>query len=312
MNDLDLYMEKYLDHLAVMNFSPLTIKGHRFLLNRFRAFLEEMGVTEVGKVTPEILSDYQQAVAERVNLKGEPISPFTLNGNVKVVKALFRFLVEENYLLGNPSRNLNYAKRPKILPRSFLTKEEMKKLLKAPDTGTALGYRDRTILELMYSTGLRRSEVAHLMLADVDTQGGFLRVNHGKGGKDRVVPLGKIASRYVENYVKAVRPMFVRGAATYPNLFLGFMGKPLTVFVVGHLVGLNAKKAGLEKKVTPHTLRHTCATLMMRNRAPVRHIQELLGHVLLESTQVYTQVTITDLKDAHKKYHPREREGGLA
>jgi len=307
MNDLDLYMEKYLDHLAIMNFVPLTIKGHRHLLNRFRVFLEEMGVMEVAKVTPEILRDYQTALSERVNLKGEPISPFTQNGNLKVVKALFRFLVEENYLLGDPSRNLRYARRPKILPRSFLTKEEMRRLLKAPDTQTVLGYRDRAMLELMYSTGLRRAEVSNLMLGDVDSQDGFLRVNRGKGRKDRVVPLGKIACRYVENYVKAVRPMLM-GSKTHACLFVTDRGNPCSNFVVGHVVKLNAAKAKLEKKVTPHTLRHTCATLMMKNRAHVRHIQELLGHELLESTQVYTQVTIVDLKEEHRKHHPRERE----
>jgi integrase/recombinase XerD len=226
---------------------------------------------------------------------------------LKVVRALFRYLVEENYLLSNPARNLRFVRRPKILPRSFLTKEEMGKLLKAPDTSTALGYRDRTMLELMYSTGLRRSEVTNLLIADVDTKDGFLRVNLGKGRKDRVVPLGKIACRYVENYVKAVRPMFVR-ETSYPQLFLSVTGKPFTNFVVGHVVKMYAKKAGLEKRVTPHTLRHTCATLMMKNKAHVRYIQELLGHVLLESTQVYTQVTITDLKEEHRRYHPRERE----
>jgi integrase/recombinase XerD len=309
MSDLDLYVEKYLEHLTVMNFMPLTIKAHRYLLKGFEAFLAEMGISEVAKVTPEVLRDYQTAVSERVNKKGEPISPFTQNNTLKVVRALFRFLVEENYLLSNPARNMKFIRRPKILPRSFLTKEEMGKMLKAPDTTTALGYRDRTILELMYSTGLRRSEVSNLMIVDVDTVDGFLRVNLGKGQKDRVVPLGKIACRYVENYVKAVRPMFIR-ETLYPQLFLSATGKPLTNFVVGHLVKMNAKKAGLEKNVTPHTLRHTCATLMMKNKAHVRYIQELLGHVLLESTQVYTQVTITDLKEEHRRHHPREKEVG--
>jgi integrase/recombinase XerD len=309
MNDMDLYMEKYLDHLAVMNFVPLTIKAHRHLLNRFRMFLSEMGIFEVAKVLPETLGDYQTAVSERVNLKGEPISPFTQNNNLKVVKAFFRFLVEENYLLSNPSRNLRYARRPKVLPRSFLTKEEMRRLLKAPDTQTALGYRDRTMLELMYSTGLRRAEVSNITLADMDSQDGFLRVNRGKGRKDRVVPLGKIACGYVENYVKAVRPMLM-GSKTHPFLFVTDRGNPCSNFVVGHVVKQYAAKAKLEKNVTPHTLRHTCATLMMKNRAHVRHIQELLGHELLSSTQVYTQVTIVDLKAEHRKYHPREREQG--
>jgi integrase/recombinase XerD len=309
MSDLDLYMEKYLEHLVVLNFSPVTVRNHRYILRPLRAYLEEMGLSEVQKVTAEALRDYQSSLVERVNYRGEPISVFSQNHLLKAAKCFFRFLCEENYLLSDPAKGLRYAKVPRMLPRSILTIQEMRKLLEAPDTRTALGYRDRTILELMYSTGLRKSEVNHLKVMDVDAVDGFVRVNEGKGHKDRVVPLGKIACRWVENYVKAVRPMLlgVRGQ-THAYLFVTSRGYPFSVSAVWGLVKRHARKAGLEKRVVPHTLRHTCATLMMKNRANVRHIQELLGHNSLESTQIYTQVSVVDLKDAHKKYHPRERE----
>jgi len=307
MSDLDLYMEKYLEHLAVLNFAPITLRNHRYMLRPLRAYLEEMGALEVAAVTAEMLRDYQSSLKERVNWKGEPINAFSQNGILKGAKCFFRFLNEENYLLSNPARGLRYAKVPKHLPRNILTIQEMKKLLNTPDTGTALGYRDRTILELMYSTGLRKSEVNHLNVSDVDTVDGFVRVNEGKGAKDRVVPLGKIACRWVENYVKAVRPMLLRGKAD-AHLFLTDRGKPFSLSAVWGVVTRHAKGAGLEKRITPHSLRHTCATLMMRNRANVRHIQVLLGHNSLETTQIYAQVSVVDLKDAHKKYHPRERE----
>ena len=309
MNDFDLYVEKSLDHLGTMNLSPITIQKHRYMLGLFRAYLDELGILEVQKVTPEMLRDYQAAIVERVNWKGEPINAFSRNGILKSVKYFFRFLCEENYLLSDPARGLRYAKTPKRLTRTILTAGEMKKLLGAPDTRTALGYRDRTILELMYSTGLRKSEVNRLHVSDVDTTDGFARVNEGKGAKDRVVPLGRIASRWVENYIKSVRPMFlgIRNQV-HPYLFVTSRGYPFSTSAVWGVVTRHAKGAGLEKKVTPHALRHTCATLMMKNRANVRHIQELLGHNSLESTQVYAQVSVVDLKDAHKKYHPRERE----
>ena len=166
-------------------------------------------------VTPEMLRDYQASFKERVNWKGEPINAFSQNHILKAVKCFFRFLSEENYLVFQPGQGLEVCQGAKVSTPNILTSEEMRKLLKAPDTGTALGYRDRTILELMYSTGLRKSEVNHLTVGDVDTVDGFVRVNQGKGDKDRVVPLGKIACRYVENYVKAVRPMLMeRGRRT--------------------------------------------------------------------------------------------------
>ncbi len=312
MNDLEIYMEKYLEHLAVLNLAPVTIRKHRYMLGLFRAYLGEMGILEVAKVTPESLRDYQSSLVERENLRGEPIEVCSRNGILKPVKCFFRFLCEENFLLCDPARRLMYAREPKRLPRTILTKEEMKKLLETPDTRTALGYRDRTILELMYSTGLRKSEVNHLHVSDVDTSDGFARVNQGKGHKDRVVPLGKIACRWVENYIKSVRPMFlgVRGQ-NHPYLFVTSRGYPFSLSAVWGVVTRHAKAAGLEKRITPHALRHTCATLMMKNKANVRHIQVLLGHSSLESTQVYAQVTVVDLKEAHKKYHPRERDRTL-
>jgi integrase/recombinase XerD len=185
----------------------------------------------------------------------------------------------------------------------------MKKLLDAPNVHTVLGYRDRAVLELMYSTAMRRAEVEALKVEDVDFDGGFVRVNEGKGRKDRVVPLGKVAGKYLENYLKVIRPELVKDPMER-GLFLGQYGNPLTGDVIWRMVKQYARKAGLTKNVYPHSFRHTCATLMMKNKANIRHIQELLGHASLLSTQVYTAVSIVDLKEAHRKYHPREREKG--
>jgi integrase/recombinase XerD len=222
-----------------------------------------------------------------------------------------RFLKGEDYLTQDPGRDVPYAKTPKRLPRSILTRKEVTKLLRSPDTHSLMGYRDRAMLEVFYSTGLRNSELGALRVDDVDTDEGFVRVNLGKGGKDRVVPMGRIACRYVENYIKAVRPHLVKGQDN-GYLFLSLQGYRMARAVIACVVRKYARKAELGKTVTAHTLRHTCATQMMRNKANLRHIQELLGHACLSTTQVYTSVTITDLKEAHKKYHPRERDRGTA
>jgi len=160
---------------------------------------------------------------------------------------------------------------------------------------------------VFYSTGIRRNELINLRLPDIDYHGGFVRVNSGKGSKDRVVPIGKIACRYIENYVKGVRPMLVKDP-TDNYLFLTVNGTRMSKNRVWELVKIYSKKTKIKKNITPHTFRHTCATLMLKNKANIRHIQELLGHASLDSTQVYTRVSIADLKEVHAKCHPREKD----
>jgi integrase/recombinase XerD len=299
--------EKYRGHLTLLNYSPNTIKGRLFYLNRFFAYLQALGIEEITAVTKETIRDYQTHLYEEINRKGEPNSIVTQNNQLKVVKSFFRFLCENDYLVGDPARDISYAKEPKRLPRSILTSAEMKRLLHAPDTKTALGYRDRAVLEILYSSGIRKEELNHLLLQDVDYNDGFLRINSGKGNKDRVVPIGKIACRYLENYIKAVRPSLIRDP--YNNhLFLSLKGNRLSKNMVWEIVKRYTKKAKIKKTISPHTFRHTCATLMLRNKANIRHIQEMLGHASLDSTQVYTSVSITDLKEVHARCHPRERD----
>jgi integrase/recombinase XerD len=307
MSDLNDFAEKYRQHLAIRNYAQGTIKGHLFFLNRFIKYLGELGITELAAVTRDVIRDYQTHLYETINNRGEPNSVFHQNNNMKAVKALFRFLKENDYLAGDPAKEISYAKTPKRLPRSILSGPEAKKVIHAPNTKTALGYRDRTILEVLYSTGIRKQELINLTLNDVDYTEGFIRINSGKGDKDRVVPIGKIACRYIENYVKAVRPMLVKNSANN-HLFITIKGNTLAHTVPGQAIRRSNRKAKIKKTITPHTFRHTCATLMLRNKANIRHIQELLGHATLGSTQVYTSVTITDLKEVHSKCHPREKD----
>jgi integrase/recombinase XerD len=311
MLDLTAYGEKWLERLQVLNYAKRTIEERRFYLFKFFRFLGEMGVPDIAAVTRDLVRDYQTHLHEETNDKGEGNGVATQNNALRGIKLFFRFLKEEDYLAQDPSRDVPYAKTPKKLPRSILTRKEVSKLLMAPDTHSLMGYRDRAMLEVFYSTGVRNSELGALRVEDVDTAEGFLRVNNGKGAKDRVVPLGKIACRYVENYIQSVRPHLVRGGDNR-CLFLSLQGHQMVRAVIASIVRRYAKKAKLGKPVTAHSLRHTCATQMMRNKANLRHIQELLGHACLTTTQVYTSVTISDLKEAHKKYHPRERERGTA
>jgi integrase/recombinase XerD len=299
--------EKFGQVLLLRNYAPRTVLMEQLYLKKLFRYLREAGLEDITKVRKETLRDYQEHLAEQENGRGAPLCVATQNNVLKAVKKFFRFLQEEDFLLGDPARSLVYAKTPRRLPRSIMTVAEVRKILQGPDTSTLLGYRDRAILELLYSTGIRKEEMASLLVADVDYLEGFVRVNHGKGGKDRVVPLGKIACRYLENYVKAVRPQLVQDTGN-GFLFVSARGNRFSHNLLGELVAKYARRAKLNKNVTPHTFRHTCATLMLKNRANIRHIQELLGHSSLESTQVYTAVTVADLKAVHKRCHPREKE----
>ncbi len=307
MSEFNAFKEKYRQHLAVIRYAPETIKRYTYFLNRFFAWLEAQNVTEISGVTKELIQDYQTLLYETVNSRGEPNSVFHQNNALKALKGFFSYLAEENYLVSDPARDISYARTPKRLPRSILTGPEAKKIVHAPNTRTATGYRDRAIIEVFYSTGIRRNELINLELSDVDYHEGFVRINSGKGNKDRVVPIGKIACRYIENYVKAVRPMLVKDP-TNNHLFLTMNGTKISENRVWQLIKVYSKKTKIKKNITTHTFRHTCATLMLKNKANIRHIQELLGHSSLEATQVYTRVSITDLKEVHSRCHPREKD----
>jgi integrase/recombinase XerD len=307
MSDLTAFKDKYRQYITVIRFAPGTIKGYGYSLNRFLAYLAEQGIHEITAVTKDTIQNYQTRLYETVNRKGEPNSAFHQNNNLKAVKGFFRYLAENNYLISDPAKDVSYARTPKRLPRSILTSPEAKKVIHATNTRTTIGYRDRTILEVFYSTGIRREELINLALGDVDCTQGLVRVNSGKGNKDRVVPIGKIACRYIENYVKAVRPELIRDPADN-HLFLTMNGTRISENRVWQLVKIYSRKTRIKKNITTHTFRHTCATLMLRNKANIRHIQEMLGHSSLEATQVYTRVSVTDLKEVHAKCHPREKD----
>jgi integrase/recombinase XerD len=311
MPELESYGERFREHRLILNYSPRTVLLHRFYLKWFFRYLREVELSDLAAVTPSHLRDYQIHLHERESSRAGPYSIVTINNAMQTIKSFFRVMKAEGYLVSDPAKEIRLAKKPKRLPRSILGRLEVRKILESPNVNTFLGYRDKAILELLYSTGLRNSEVIHLRMEDLDLEEGYVRVNEGKGAKDRVVPLGKIACRYLGNYIQGVRPKIAEGHLACPFLFLNQYGNRLGCDGLRDLVKAHARRAGIQKRVTPHTFRHTCATHMLKNKANIRHIQELLGHESLETTQIYTAVTVTDLKEAHKKYHPRERERGI-
>ena len=303
---LDALVREFLKTLKVRNLSDTHIKGLAWRLGKFLLYLASREIAEVTAVTREVIATFQIEQYERINQMGRPNSVGHQNQMLSAVKQFTSYLKEYDYIVSDPARDIRYAKTPKSLPRGILTPTEARKILHAPDTKSVIGYRDRTILEVLYSSGIRKNELITLTLGDVDYNDGFLRVI-GKGNKERVVPLGRIACRYLENYIKSVRPELLRDPYE-KTVFLSGRHKPLSKNMVWELTKRHTKKAKIQKNVHPHTFRHTCATQMLRNKAHIRAVQELLGHSSLDSTQVYTHVSITDLKEIHKSCHPREKD----
>jgi integrase/recombinase XerD len=305
----DMLMERYRSYLELRNYSPRTIEGQLGSIKLFRRFLDETQQPELTAVTTETLHEFQRWHFYRPTFHGTIRGIPYQNRVLTAVKGLFKFLREETLIASDPAAALDYGKEPETLPRNILTPAEARKIIETPDTGTPLGYRDRTILEVLYSTGIRKNELMNLALADVNLDEELLRINGGKGAKDRVVPLTQVACSFLESYIKGIRPQLL-GLKTTNRLFLSRRGLPIARNTLGHLVEKCARLAKIKKPVTCHLWRHSCATHLLKNKANLRHVQEILGHRSLATTERYLHLTITDLKEAHRKCHPREKGNG--
>lgn len=310
MDELNELLEHYATYMRALNRTAKGTKEHRARIKRFFAWAGKYRVKHPSDVTQAMLLDYQKYLSEYINERGTVNNVMTQNQHLAVLVCFYKYLKQAGYVAHNPTLELQYAKVPQRLPKAVLTHKEMKKLLRQPDTSTVLGFRDRTILEVMYSTGIRRNELLNLDVSDIDLESGFLLVREGKGSKDRIVPLGKVACRYLETYMNGIRPDLVQRCPDPKTkaLFPSCRSDRLRRNTLADLIDKYARKAGLAQGVTPHTFRHTCATALIRNNASIRHVQEMLGHSRLTSTQEYIRLTMSDLKDAHSRFHPREKD----
>lgn len=301
----DRLLAGYNEHLQARGFSPRTVPEYIRNVERFLAYLKELNIYDITEVNQRIMAAYQVSLLEE-KYRDRPISTVTKLRRLSTVRSFFQYLVKTGVVTFDPTADLDLPKRHKSLPKNILTKKEMAKLLSLPDLSTPLGIRDRAILETLYSTGIRASELCNLKLVDVDTARGELRVTKGKNAKDRVVPIGEIACDYIELYLAKARRFLA--PASQPILFVTKSGKKFHYTTLSHLVIRYGKKAGLKKQISAHSLRHTCASHLLKGKADIRYIQEILGHASLATTQVYTKVEINDLKKVHHRCHPREKK----
>ena len=295
--------DNYLEALQVQNYSPRTIENRLSYLNAFVIWCEDRELKRPEEITKPILERYQKHLLHTKKRDGKPLSFRAQHARLVPLRAFFKWLCRQNILLSNPASDLVLPRLEKRLPKHVLSMKEVETVLNVPDVTTAQGVRDRAILEVLYSTGIRRSELAHLQLYDLDTERGTLMVRLGKGKKDRMVPIGERAIAWVERYCEDVRPLLV-GLFDDNTLFLTHLGEAFTPNRLTQLVRETIQKADIGKSGSCHLFRHACATLMLENGADVRFIQAMLGHAKLETTEIYTHVSIRKLKAVHEMTHP--------
>ncbi|MGH3089119.1 MAG: tyrosine-type recombinase/integrase [Rubrobacteraceae bacterium] len=305
---MDLALARFAEAMEAWNWSKRTVTTYRecvgYLLDWICA---ETDLDWLGQVTPDTLSSYQVALVSFERKDGSRLASATQHLRLTAVKAFFRYLAESGHLLTNPATQLSLPRRRRSLPQALLSPKEAARLIEATETKTPLGLRDRAILEVLYASGIRNAELRALCLSDFDPEAGTLTIRAGKGNKDRVVPLGPLASAVLSDYIAQSRPVLL-GQKRDVTLFLSKRGRPIHSVNLAGLVAKAARRAGIGKPIRPHRLRHACATHMLKGGADIRHIQKMLGHASLASTQIYTHVEISDLKAVHRKFHPRERQ----
>ena len=296
------YLDNFIVYLKVeKNASPRTQESYQSDIWQFTDFLAEELDVPGEHVTPKQV-DHLVVRKYLALLQKKGLHRSTIARKLAGIRSFFRYLCREEIIIINPMLRISTPKLEKRLPE-FLYEDEITLLLEAPDSGTPAGLRDKAILEVLYSSGLRVSELVGLDIADIDMEMEYVRAM-GKGSKERVVPLGSYAIRAVNRYLKEGRTL-LQGNQVTGALFLNRSGGRLTARSVRDIVAKYVKQVSIQRKISPHTLRHSFATHLLDRGADLRSVQELLGHVKMSTTQIYTHVTKQKLKSVYEKTHPR-------
>lgn len=297
-SELDRSIRKYFDYLRLeKNVSRHTFESYQYDFQKYRSFLVKRRVKAANEVTDSHVKQFVQS------LSLQRLSPRTIARICSAVRGFHRFLIAEEEGVDDPTQNLETPKRTKSLP-GVLSYDEIESILKQPEVENPLGIRDRAVLETLYATGMRVSELINLKQSSLffDSQ---LVLVYGKGSKERLVPIGKSAIYWVQRYQKESRLKLAKRGKSEDTVFLNSRGKPLSRMAVWDFVRKYADQAGIEKKVHPHTFRHSFATHLLEGGADLRAVQEMLGHADISTTQIYTHLDREYLKEVHRTFHPR-------
>lgn len=294
---------QYVEWLRVNHFSEMTAVERQRRLGHFVSWCADRGLARPTEVTKPILERYQATLFYYRKRNGQPLALANQAHQLACLKGLFRWLARQNHILSNPASDLVIPRVVRALPKHVLTVEEAERVIQAPSLDTPFGLRDRALLEVLYSTGVRRMELIALRLYDLDPDRRTLMVREGKGRRSRVVPIGDRALAWVKKYLDEARPSLVV-PPDEGHLFLSYLGIPLSRGFLTALVRSYVVRAEIGKPGSVHLFRHTCATLMLENGADIRYVQAMLGHARLDTTAIYTHVSIRKLQQVHAATHP--------
>ncbi len=291
-------VESFLNYLIVeCGLSDNTIKGYKGDLRNFSNYLLDTGIKRFQDLRAKMIVDFIE------NEKQRGLSENSISRCLVTVKMIYKYMVMEGMISVNPMSAVSTLKLRKHLPE-VLHYNAIEEMLQAPDGNNKLGIRDKAMLELMYATGARVSEVASIKVSWINFDYGFIRCQ-GKGSKQRIVPMGSEAAKAIKRYLQEVRPLLLKIEDDEPLLFLSRTGKKLRRENIWSIVKKYAMKAGIRSNISPHTLRHSFATHLLEGGADLRSVQEMLGHSNISTTQIYTHIDRKYLKETHKKFHPR-------
>ena len=299
---LTRYMEEHFEWMLITGYTPDTVRGRRQAIRRFITWCEDRGLSDPREITKPILERYQRHLFYYRKPDGAPLTLGTQHSALTPLKTFFKWLAKENHILWNPASELELPPQPKQLPRGLLSVEDVETILRAVDHTTSTGLRDRAMLEVLYSTALRRTEFANLHRYDADLSRLTVFVREGKGRKDRYVPLGERAALWLDKFLIESRPVLAFNDSD--SLFVTDYGEPITPDFLASRVNRYMELAGIDRPGSCHLFRHACATHMLDNGADIRFIQAMLGHAALSSTERYTHVAIGKLQQIHAATHP--------
>jgi integrase/recombinase XerD len=299
---LQAMLAEYLEHLEMKGFTEQTRTGRRSYLTMFERWAAERGLNDPVEITRPVLERYRRHMFHHRKKDGRPLSFSSQHARLSPLRMWFQWMTRQNYLLHNPASELELPRIPAQLPR-VLTATEAELILQQPNITEPAGLRDRTMLEVFYSTGMRRTELLRLRLYDVDRESGIATIREGKGKKDRVVPIGERAVAWLDKYLDEGRSRLV-SEPDDGTIFLTVQGEPFSPNHLSEVVRNYVEAAHIGKRGACHLFRHTMATLMLEGGADIRFIQQMLGHSKLNTTQIYTHVSIRMLKQIHAATHP--------
>lgn len=302
-NGLLAFMHRYLDALRIKHYTEQTLWNNERYIRDFIQWCDGRALRQPAEITKPILERYQRYLYLYRQKSGLPLSIYSQRAKLSPLKSWFKWLTKENHLLYNPASELELPRMRQRLPKAILSESEVEKVMAQVNSTEPLGIRDRAVLEVLYSTGIRRMELVNLSVFDIDAERGTLLVRQGKGKKDRMLPIGERAAYWVGRYVNEVRPELAL-ASDDGTLFLTRLGEKFNENWLSRTVAQYVEKSGVNKQGSCHLFRHSMATLMLENGADIRFIQAMLGHAELSTTEIYTQVSIKALKEVHSRCHP--------